>query len=778
MILKNVGKVYDERLQEEALIDISITLPNKGLIFILGKSGSGKSTLLNILGGIDRPTSGEILLGNIRLDKLSDKELASYRNSYCSFIFQDYNLIDSLNVYENVKLALDLNNNKKDIVTKYLNEVGLFNYENKLISSCSGGECQRIAIARALIKNPKMILCDEPTAALDSKNGNLIMNILKNLAQNRLIVVVTHNENYAKNYGDGIIKLQDGKIIANNISLKNHDEDNIKLYESKLNLSTKIKIGSLAIKKHPVRFIANIFLLTLSFLLLLFSLQILTIDSNKSFLKTIKNNDYQYVTINKKYNDMNVNLNSKDMNYLDQSLKVKSMAIVEDELSLNNVNYNSDLYYYNVIPRGYTYTYVIDKQGFDITGKLPQDYNEIAISKYLNDIIVFNGLNETKIDTVLGQYLQINNTMYMVCGIVDTSFTEKYDLLKSKNDEALAKQYANYLKHDIASLIIFSDKLETNLIDLENNYLLINNNVTTASSKIACLEEYYQYTLISKTDGIVIPVGLYVSILNDYIYNNYFNNEHYYTYFQLLKAIMDNSNYSNYYEAIVNNLQYFLPTFNALTGSSIRKDLSYKVVGIYEGNDNTILLTKSEYDSLYKNIGGQFNSILINKNDINGLDNLINSDSYIFEQEIKNSINNLEDFLSKLNIPIVVISIVFLIMAFGLYFVYINKNLIDKSNTMAILKMLGCSNNDIYKIIFISVIPIIILTAFSSSLLNIFLYNYFSDLLLIIFSINISSNYLIYLINIIVLILFAVVAMAITIKKINKMSLIDVFHYE
>lgn len=287
MILKNVGKVYDDKLQEEALIDISITLPNKGLIFILGKSGSGKSTLLNILGGIDRPTSGEILLGNIRLDKLSDKELASYRNSYCSFIFQDYNLIDSLNVYENVKLALDLNNNKKDIVTKYLNEVGLFNYENKLISSCSGGECQRIAIARALIKNPKMILCDEPTAALDSKNGNLIMNILKRLAQDRLIVVVAHNKNYAKNYGDGIIKLQDGKIIANCISLKNHDEDNIKLYESKLNLSTKIKIGSLAIKKHPVRFIANIFLLTLSFLLL-FSLQILTIDSNKSFLKTIK----------------------------------------------------------------------------------------------------------------------------------------------------------------------------------------------------------------------------------------------------------------------------------------------------------------------------------------------------------------------------------------------------------------------------------------------------------------------------------------------------------
>lgn len=778
MILKNVGKVYDDKLQEEALIDISITLPNKGLIFILGKSGSGKSTLLNILGGIDRPTSGEIILCNIRLDKLSDKELASYRNSYCSFIFQDYNLIESLNVYENVKLALDLNNNKKDIVTKYLNEVGLFNYENKLISSCSGGECQRIAIARALIKNPKMILCDEPTAALDSKNGNLIMNILKRLAQNRLIVVVTHNENYAKNYGDGIIKLQDGKIIANNISLKNYDEDNIKLYESKLNLSTKIKIGSLAIKKHPVRFIANIFLLTLSFLLLLFSLQILTIDSNKSFLKTIKNNDYQYVTINKKYNNMNVNLNSKDMNYLDQSLKVKSMAIVEDELSLNNVNYNSDLYYYNVIPRGYTYTYVIDKQGFDITGKLPQDYNEIAISKYLNDIIVFNGLNETKIDTALGQYLQINNTVYMVCGIIDTSFTEKYDLLKSQNDEALAKQYANYLKHDIASLIIFSDKLETNLIDLENNYLLINNNVTTKASKIACLEEYYQYTLISKTDGIVIPVGLYVSILNDYIYNNYYNNEHYYTYFQLLKAIMDNSNYSNYYEAIANNLQYFLPTFNDLTGSSIRNDLRYKVVGIYEGNDNTILLTKSEYDSLYKNIGGQFNSILINKNDINGLDNLINSDLYIFEQEIKNNINNLEDFLSKLNIPIVVIFIVFLIMAFGLYFVYINKNLIDKSNTMAVLKMLGCSNNDIYKIIFISVIPIIILTAFSSSLLNIFLYNYFADLLLIIFSINISSNYLIYLINIIVLILFAVIAMAITIKKINKMSLIDVFHYE
>ena len=251
MILKNISKIYEYKgFSKVALDNISLTLPDNGLIFILGKSGSGKSTLLNIIGGIDRATTGSIIISQNKLEDLNDKDLANYRNSYCGFVFQEYNLIENLNVYDNVKLALDLKGIKDNLVTTYLNKVGLYNFEKKKISECSGGEKQRIAIARALIKEPKLILCDEPTAALDSKNSYKLLDILKDLAKDRLIIIVSHNNELANKYADHIIKLKDGKIIDNTL-------DNCVLCNNHNTILEKSKLHPLIAFKLAILFISD-----------------------------------------------------------------------------------------------------------------------------------------------------------------------------------------------------------------------------------------------------------------------------------------------------------------------------------------------------------------------------------------------------------------------------------------------------------------------------------------------------------------------------------------
>lgn len=213
----NLNKVYKskKRKKHRALKDISTVLPDAGLVFVLGKSGSGKSTLLNLIGGLDSITSGKIEVDGNDISSLSAAEYANYRNSHIGFIFQDYHLIDELTVYENIKLALDLFGEKADErVHDALARVGLSGYETRFPSELSGGEQQRVAIARAIVKKPRIILADEPTGNLDTNTARQIVEILKELARDCLILIVSHNVNDANKYADRIIELSHGEIIS------------------------------------------------------------------------------------------------------------------------------------------------------------------------------------------------------------------------------------------------------------------------------------------------------------------------------------------------------------------------------------------------------------------------------------------------------------------------------------------------------------------------------------------------------------------------------------
>lgn len=216
--IKNLVKVYKTKggTEVRALDDVSVDFPERGMVFLLGKSGSGKSTLLNVAGGLDRPDMGEVIVKGKSSKDFSASDFDSYRNTYIGFIFQEYNILDEFNVEQNISLALQLQGKKNDkaAVNALLEQVDLTGLGKRKPNTLSGGQKQRVAIARALIKEPEIIMADEPTGALDSATGKQVFDTLKKLSADKLVIVVSHDREFAEQYGDRVIELKDGKILS------------------------------------------------------------------------------------------------------------------------------------------------------------------------------------------------------------------------------------------------------------------------------------------------------------------------------------------------------------------------------------------------------------------------------------------------------------------------------------------------------------------------------------------------------------------------------------
>lgn len=248
--LKKINKVYiTDTLKQHALKDVSIRFREQEFVSILGPSGSGKTTLLNIIGGLDKYTSGDLIINGISTKEYKDNDWDKYRNHSVGFVFQSYNLIPHQSVLANVELALTISGvNSKQRRTKaikVLKQVGLGDHIYKRPNQLSGGQMQRVAIARALINDPDILLADEPTGALDSKTSTQIMNLLKEVSKEKLVITVTHNGELAEEYSSRIIKIIDGKI-QNDTNPFNEKEQIIeaKKHKSKKNyMSLKTALG-------------------------------------------------------------------------------------------------------------------------------------------------------------------------------------------------------------------------------------------------------------------------------------------------------------------------------------------------------------------------------------------------------------------------------------------------------------------------------------------------------------------------------------------------------
>ena len=245
--LKDIVKKYNTGGTEvEVLKKVNISFRESEFVSILGASGSGKTTLLNIIGGLDKYSSGDMLLMGRSTKEFTDRDWDSYRNGTIGFVFQSYNLIGHLSVIENVKLALSISgesNKENDIKAKrVLEDVGLGDHLYKKPNQLSGGQMQRVAIARALVTNPKVILADEPTGALDSKTSVQIMELIKEISKEKLVIMVTHNPELARKYSDRIVSVKDGEIIEDTNPYFEQEENNgYKLKKTAMAFSSAIK---------------------------------------------------------------------------------------------------------------------------------------------------------------------------------------------------------------------------------------------------------------------------------------------------------------------------------------------------------------------------------------------------------------------------------------------------------------------------------------------------------------------------------------------------------
>lgn len=468
--IKNVSKTYKTKngLKNEVLKQINLKFSSNGLTFILGKSGSGKSTLLNLIGGLDNYDSGEIIIDNVSTKKFKDSDFDSYRNNYVGFIFQEFNIIEDYTIYENIILPLKLQNKKvnENEIDDLLKKLDIEELKTRKLNELSGGQKQRVAIARALVKKPKIILADEPTGNLDSKNGIEVMNLLKKISNDTLVIVVTHDSDFANKYGDRIIEISDGKIISDS---NDSIDSKIELYrnnQTKLPMNDVLKLGYKSLNNHKIKLFFTIILISLStiFVLLAFIMNTYSIEDNH--LKLIKENNIDIFEI-KKYNydenqkirfEVNLDNNSileiKDnleeenylVYYLDEqisTIKFLGLNIYEQEDLFNDPpTLENDMYTYipnkiKIIEDGNN---LIDQE---IIGIYPTSNDEILISNYLADFIINNGIYnyDTKIIEYFDDYNELVNSKIkinfgssnyaIISGIINYDLS-KYNNLKGK----------------------------------------------------------------------------------------------------------------------------------------------------------------------------------------------------------------------------------------------------------------------------------------------------------------------------------------------------------
>ena len=244
--IKGISKIYTtESFDQKALDDVSISFRENEFVSILGPSGSGKTTLLNIIGGLDQYTAGDLIINGVSTKKYTDRDWDTYRNHSIGFVFQSYNLITHQSILSNVELALTLSGvSKKERRKKAeaaLKKVGLKDHIYKRPNQLSGGQMQRVAIARALVNNPDIVLADEPTGALDSKTSEQIMDLLKEVAKDRLVIMVTHNKELAEEYSTRIVELKDGKVLGDTDPFKGKKETS---FDSKKTKKTNMGFGT------------------------------------------------------------------------------------------------------------------------------------------------------------------------------------------------------------------------------------------------------------------------------------------------------------------------------------------------------------------------------------------------------------------------------------------------------------------------------------------------------------------------------------------------------
>ena len=456
--VKNLTKIYKLKKAGNvvALNDVSFALPDRGMVFFLGKSGCGKSTLLNVLGGLDSFDGGEIIVGGRSIKNFTSKESDTYRNEYIGFVFQENNLLDGYTVAQNIGFALDIKKQSgyDDKVNSVLESVDLKDFADRKPNSLSGGQKQRVAIARALVKEPEIILADEPTGALDSDTSEEIFTLLKQISKEKLVIIVSHDKRNAQEFADRIIELKDGKVLSGSSPLSADTYSsaaNLNFNSNKSGLPAKRVLGmglGFLIAK-PIRFAFCVLICLIAFTCFGVSDAFSCYDKQVALLQTMKSYSIPYISY--RIGDFTYDSDYTSSSYAD--LKMSDYEALKKEVTSDRLDI---AYFYmgdfidNIMlcPEGVSFfgcngfieidKSLADDYGYTLYGKLPTSYDEVVLTDYIfNGFKKFwytDGENTKQIktyDDLIGRtitwkrrYDQIFE--FKVVGILDTKFDYDY----------------------------------------------------------------------------------------------------------------------------------------------------------------------------------------------------------------------------------------------------------------------------------------------------------------------------------------------------------------
>lgn len=504
--LENISKVYSSKKRTvKALNGVTLSLPQSGLFAFTGASGCGKTTLLNLLGAIDKPTSGRIFFDGIELNRVNNKEADAIRNNDIAFVFQEKNLLSDETVFENISLPLNLQGEKsvEAIVKDSLEKVGLPNEWNREVKNLSGGQAERVAIARAIAKGSKTILCDEPTANLDADTAKYIFQLLKDLSKDKLIVVVTHNDSLAREFCDAVYVFKDSGLeldFGKNSSCSDSlQKEHRPISAKKARISTKVFIKTVyrTFVGAKLSAIVSFFAFITLFVLFFNVFSLYYYNQITAFEKSFREND-EYVIRLSKYQEggNSYALPTGELYYekfelLQQETKESDVALVPEQ-DLQKKICNS--YFFNLPFKGFAlgersnstalsfyaenFLSIIPLATYDVfnqplvKGRYPEKDNEIAIYDYMEESLIRYGIIE---DSALDKQLasEYYGVTFQVVGVLQSSY-KSYLYLK---DEPLFSFYGekfgyekSYLS-ELKTIFCLSNYFETILPALNKTAL-------------------------------------------------------------------------------------------------------------------------------------------------------------------------------------------------------------------------------------------------------------------------------------------------------------------
>ncbi len=746
--LVNLSKVYKSKkgASTTALNDINLKIGNKGMVFIVGKSGSGKSTLLNLLGGLDGVTSGKILINGKDISNFESREYDAYRNTYIGFVFQEFNILEEYNIYENISLSLELQNIKstKSDIDKLLDKLGISGLGNRKVNELSGGQKQRVALARALIKNPEIILADEPTGNLDKTSSAQIFEILKEISREKLVIVVSHDIESAKTYADRIVEIEDGKIKNDTDTLGESEIKPFKLKKSKLPNLFALKMALANFKYKPFKLIMTIILTTFSLIFMGVTINFYMFDKNLFITNTMKdNNNYVYDVKNTKFfysygfiDSIDLKLTLDDLKNIEPITKSKVNAIYSlyDNNKLLEFEFGpseeqNDFY------RSEPSTSFVDVKDTrllnNIIGSIPVNNNEVVVHKYFADYAIKFGIKLVD-DTLYfpkdyndlvtsRKEIKLGSNSVIITGIIDDDDTLYKDAKETGRFKSSSlEQYfsENYYGKGsyiysiglIDNIALNEDKLSvldstmlTTRIGLSEIFVSDGTPFKVFDSEINVIDENGNSSILNlEKEEVLVSLNSLKKIYGQF--NGTFDNN-------LLEFIKNNANLT-YDEALARFVSDYLKEHSNLTltlhNYANEKMYSVTVKGVtlddtnyvsYDYINDSEIKTKEivgarVYDNDINNLKNTFSKLIFRDNYDRGDEGTF----YTFTLENHDDISSIIGIYKSLSKYILVISLVFVLFNILLFSNFIAVTISYSKKQIGILRALGAKAKDVTKI--------------------------------------------------------------------------------